>query len=126
MKQFNTREEVLQDAIDYYWGKPERRCVKEHGTCSYIPQGESEGCAIGRLVSPEIAEELGKNGYGICVISQFEKLPEWMKVMRQKFWVKMQVLHDCRYFANKDVNKVQAVGKYLELDMSKITFPEHA
>jgi hypothetical protein len=130
MKTFSTREEVLQDTINYYWGKPERKCV-ELGVCKYPPVGESEGCAVGRLVPREIADKLDERGSSISDEVQFNLLPEWMKEMGHQFWYKLQRMHDDGLLAKQDSAEVEkivsnlCVDTNICIDMSKITFPEN-
>jgi hypothetical protein len=125
-KSFKTREEVLQDTLNYFWGKPERKCEDESsGSCVYSPNGESEGCAVGRYLSLKLANELDGTPFtvGVSNAQVFKKLPKWMQALGQPFWVEMQILHDNSYFALKDKWFVtNHLGKYV--DMSKITFPE--
>lgn len=123
MKEFKTKEEVLQDAIDYYWGKPERRCYKA-GACRYTPTETSEGCAIGRLVDIEIAESLADTNHTIKNSDiAFEKLPTWLKDMGRGFLVSLQFTHDTGWLADKKVDDViEKMSSYV--DMTKITFPE--
>jgi hypothetical protein len=124
-KSFKTREEVLQDTLNYFWGKPERKCKDENsGSCVYRPIGESEGCAVGRHLSLKLANELDGGPFmGVGNAKVFKKLPKWMQALGQPFWVVMQFLHDNSYFALKDKWLVTShMGKYV--DMSKITFPE--
>jgi hypothetical protein len=124
MKQFNTREEVLQDTINYYWGRPERFCVKENGICSYTPQGKSEGCAVGRLAPREVAEALAKTNLGIIITSQFDLLPQWMRDLGQGFWSKLQIIHDHKYLSKMDHDRIKEIMSVMEIDISKITFPK--
>jgi len=41
LKEFNTQIELLNDTIQYYWGKPERKSSNDIGLCSYYP-GKNE------------------------------------------------------------------------------------
>ena len=122
MKQFKTREEVLQDAIDYYWGKPERKCVDDtKGNCQYMPSTTSEGCAIGRLLPEDIVDKLPPDA-GVYDERVWTHLPEWLKAMGQEFLKDLQVLHDLSKFALKYERDV-ADRMETHVDMSKITFP---
>jgi hypothetical protein len=125
-KSFKTREGALQDTLNYFWGRPERKCQDENiGSCVYSPIGESEGCAVGRYLSLKLANKLDGIPFGVGVgnAQVFKKLPEWMQALGQPFWVKMQYLHDNSYFAKKDKSFViNHMEKYV--DMSKIKFPE--
>lgn len=123
MKEFTTREEILQDAINYYWGKPERKCV-DLGTarCQYEPSATSEGCAIGRLVDLETAKMLDMLNCSIDVDVQFEKLPEWLKKMGQDFLFALQSIHDGSKLAKCDEYEIKKhMRRYV--DISKIVFP---
>ena len=123
-KQFETREALLQDALDYYWGKPERRCLMKGSEifCSYIPSETSEGCAIGRLVELDVAEKLQKTNHSING-SLFVLLPEWLQAMGMDFLYALQKCHDKGFFKDKDKDRIKSLlGGYL--DLSKIKFPE--
>lgn len=116
---FKTREEVLQDAINYFWGKPERKCVNHNGICLYTPVGESEGCAIGRLIPIEIAKKLH---CAVYEIDTFNLLPSWLKDMGQPFLIELQGCHDMGIFVNMEK---ELVVRHMDayVDMEKITFP---
>ena len=126
MKQFNTREELLQDAIDYYWGRPERKCINENRVCVYSPRegSKSEGCAIGRLLPPALANKLDNypGATGVSNIDVFLDLPNWMQDLGQEFLSELQSLHDSSYFSNKDVDSIhQLMCDYVTVD--NIVFP---
>jgi hypothetical protein len=123
-KQFETREALVQDALDYYWGKPERQCLVKGSEklCSYTPSETSEGCAIGRLVELEVAEKLQKTNHSING-SLFVLLPEWLQVMGLHFLTNLQQLHDGRFFVNKHKDGVIRNLKD-HVDFSQIKFPE--
>lgn len=121
MKKFETREALLQDAIDYYWGKPERKCVDESGNCKYTPSPTSEGCAIGRLLPKDIAETLPYDA-GVYDSRVWDSLPEWLKAMGQEFLKDLQILHDISKFALKyERDIVDRMESHV--DFSKIVFP---
>lgn len=122
MKQFQTREELLQDAINYYWGRPERRCVDNSGSCVYSPTETSEGCAIGRLLPLDISERLN-DGTGVSDSSIFNELPEWLQDMGVDFLQALQIIHDLEYFVYKSVGDISLYMKKW-VDLTKITFPE--
>jgi hypothetical protein len=124
MKQFNTRKEVLQDAINYYWGKPERKCENSR-ICTYIPVHQNtEGCAIGRLVDEETQHKLQENTSSINSNTQFKILPQWLQNMGQDFLYQLQILHDFGFFAKKNVEQVTERMVGFSIDMSEIKFPE--
>lgn len=123
-KQFETREALLQDAIDYYWGKPEHQCLIEGSptVCSYIPSKTSEGCAIGRLVELDVAEKLQETNESIND-SLFALLPEWLQAMGFDFICALQKCHDNNIFKDKEKMVLEhRLGKYV--DLSQIKFPE--
>ena len=122
MKQFETREEILQDAINYYWGKPERKCVDDtKGNCQYMPSMTSEGCAIGRLLPEDIVDKLPPDA-GVYDERVWTHLPEWLKAMGQEFLKDLQILHDLSKFALKYERDVTDRME-THVDFSKITFP---
>jgi hypothetical protein len=123
-KQFETREALLQDALDYYWGKPERQClVKGYDTmCSYTPSETSEGCAIGRLVELDVAEKLQETNSTING-SLFPLLPEWLQAMGHNFLYALQTCHDKGHFKHKAEETIRRyLGVYV--NFSQIKFPE--
>ena len=120
MKQFETREALLQDAIDYFWGKPERKCVNYFGACIYTPSETSEGCAIGRLLPLDLAERLGFDGVSDDEV--FYSLPIWLQDMGQDFLTALQICHDKGMFADVDENDLcSRMDEHVNLD--KIVFP---
>lgn len=60
VKEFSTRIEMLNDTIQYFWGKPERKSTTSGRTrfdklCIFIKSNPlSEGCAIGRYFKRSI------------------------------------------------------------------------
>jgi hypothetical protein len=123
-QQFETREELVQDAINYYWGKPERQCFVKGSTtmCSYLPSETSEGCAIGRLVELEVAKKLEKENKALDEDS-FNLLPQWLKKMGQGFLMNIQMIHDEKILANKNKETViENLENYVDFDLIK--FPE--
>jgi hypothetical protein len=123
-KQFETREALLQDALDYYWGKPKHQCLMKGSEmlCSYTPSETSEGCAIGRLVELDVAEKLQEINHAINE-HLFGLLPEWLQAMGMNFLYALQKCHDKGFFVNKDKDRIKhRLCEYL--DLSKIKFPE--
>lgn len=113
LKEFNTQIELLNDTIQYYWGKPERKSSNDIGLCSYYP-GKNEinhtnGCAIGRLISDDLAIKLDDMGMidstAIYNDAIFYKLPDWLKKLRKHFLEDLQQLHDNDHLilCNKDM-----------------------
>lgn len=91
---------VLQDTIQYYSQDPEGRRCKNNDWCFYSPktvgkEETSEGCAIGRLLSPKLQEELDKNYKGSGMKdSIFSILPQEIQDLGQDFLWRLQSLHD--------------------------------
>ncbi|MBP6566102.1 MAG: hypothetical protein KA270_02980 [Saprospiraceae bacterium] len=113
LKEFNTQIELLNDTIQYYWGKPERKSFNDIGLCSYYP-GKNEinhtnGCAIGRLISDDLAIKLDDMGMidstAIYNDAIFYKLPDWLKKLGKHFLEDLQQLHDNDHLilCNKDM-----------------------
>lgn len=95
------RAVVLQDTVQYYSKDPDgRRCIVDD-MCRYSPktlgkEATSEGCAIGRLLPPELREELDINYYNKTVryTSLFWELPQEVQDLGQDFLTMLQNLHD--------------------------------
>jgi hypothetical protein len=122
-KKFKTREEFLQDNLNYFWGKPERQCKDGKG-CFYSPKRESEGCAIGRHLSLKLANKLdAAEDTEVANDDIFNYLPKWMQALGQDFLVGIQELHDSEVFVEKREIRVNSYMNSF-VDMSKITFPE--
>lgn len=118
--------EFLQDTINYYWGKPERRCYDEKlSQCFYGPIGESQGCAIGRHISPELQGELDeKHGGTNLNMEMFEKLPDWMQKLGLQYLRAVQSLHDSSHLADKHLSTIEDFCQNHKLDFKKLVFPE--
>ena len=123
MKEFKTREEILQDAINYYWGKPERKCVDDtKGNCQYMPSMTSEGCAIGRLLPEDIVDKLPPDA-GVYDERVWTRLPEWLKAMGQEFLKDLQILHDTGRFSQlRRDDVITRMGVHVDVDA--IIFPD--
>lgn len=117
-----SRISVLNDAINYYWGKKERRCVNEGGTCQYKPSPTSEGCAIGRLLPLALAESLPQRE-GVNTDVVFNKLPKRIQKLGVEFLTKLQSCHDGMAFADRSIHIVKNKMKNF-VNVNKIIFPE--
>lgn len=129
MKKFKTRLEYTQDAIDYYWGKPERQAVTDKlddrglPMCTYKKTETSKGCAIGRNVDDEIKEKLAEFNYGVSSPRTFGLLPKWMKDLGQEFLIAVQNVHDRGLLAKeKKDNIIDILQPHINVDQLK--FPE--
>ena len=102
-----TKEEklaLLNETILYYSENTKRRCrqINENGENACFYNGannnktESSGCAVGRLIPIELAEELDNRFEGIdsTVFEVFHFLPQNVKDYGKKFLGKLQLLHD--------------------------------
>jgi hypothetical protein len=95
-----TKEEFLIDTINHY--TLENRCVDYNGKCKYSPvyanKDNSEGCAIGRHLDPELAYQIDKDledkGASIVKVSHIYSLPDWMENLGIFFLNQIQMLHD--------------------------------
>ena len=100
-----TKEEkiaLINETVAYYSEDPLRRCFYESGECFYSgtnnKNATSEGCAIGRLIPKELAEELDKEFFydignsGVKEI--FDRLPIDLQAYGVKFLSELQGLHD--------------------------------
>jgi hypothetical protein len=103
MNKFESKENYLVDLLDYYSVSPEeRRCVGSP-QCFYSPitlnKLTSEGCAIGRNMTPENAkklDELEPDGmwYSDCVTKYRELFPKEMLLLNTMFLQRCQGFHD--------------------------------
>lgn len=116
MIQEKTKEEclaLLNETITHYSENVNRRCVTTNGEgrfkCKYsgttIENSESDGCAIGRLLTPELRIELDTK-YGDTIPSGvediWEYLPDEIKGYGKAFLVDLQKLHDEISFWNNE------------------------
>lgn len=125
-----TEIELLNNTIQHYNSK--NRCEKE-GWCKYSPktldlEGISEGCAIGRFLKPEVAEEL--DTITLCSIHEIvctnkkSLLPDWMLKMNPIFLRDVQLLHD--QDDNWTIDGLSPKGKYIvELIKDKYNLQDH-
>lgn len=98
------RLEILIDTIRYYSEDVSRRCVRPNGWCKYSGETlgiDSDGCAIGRLLSPEARKKLDEiflgsvDVYGILSNERSKRLiPEHIYELGEDFLKSLQELHD--------------------------------
>lgn len=98
--------DLLEETIKTY--NLNNRCTDESGKCYYSPkslglEGISPGCGIGRLLTPELQEELDATvPEGVVLNSSlpianeqlFAKLPQELKELGPRFLSSLQQLHD--------------------------------
>lgn len=99
-KIYDTRIDVLNDTIAYYWGRGERQC-SVNGNCQYIATDTSDGCAIGRLIEPEIADKMIQSS-GVNNKRNFKLIPKWLKKLGKNFLIELQDAHDGNWLVNED------------------------
>lgn len=101
MKTQEDKLRVLAETKLYYSENPLRRCNDQFG-CFYSgsrnKRTESDGCAIGRLLPKELAEEIdlkykyNNNESGIIHI--FHLIPSDIQEYGKSFLIQLQMLHD--------------------------------
>ncbi len=109
-----TEKELLLDTIGHYTSN--NRC-RSKGKCRYSPitlglEGTSEGCAIGRLLDPDLARQIDEKEGAITIEELVEtkySLPDWMKQMSPAFLSRIQGLHDSDF--NWNESGLSEVGK---------------
>lgn len=106
---------ILQDTVQYYSQDPEGRRCKNDYSCNYSPktigkEETSEGCAVGRLLSPKLREYLDKEYEGKGGVSNddlFSKLPQEVQDLGQEFLSRLQGLHDTdRYWYSEGLTEI--------------------
>lgn len=117
-----TKLQLLNETIAYYWGRPERKCVNAKNKCVYSATETSEGCAIGRLIPADLANEFdSRDSESVGAI--FNELPPEIKKYGEIFLRKLQNCHDNGYFTSKDRIGIFNIFKDL-VATTKIEFPE--
>lgn len=125
-----TREEFLLDTLEYYSQDPSRRCFHtETRICYYSPVNadnpNSEGCAIGRWLSPDLQLKLDNESYpGINTDDVFEQLPDNLQQLGQSFLSSVQSLHDGNSWCqggviNSNIYNLKRIIQNYELDYKK-------
>lgn len=113
----NKQLALLNETVAYYSEDTNRRCSKDK-LCAYDPatagkEGISEGCAIGRLLSPQLKKELDKKYTSASkpsgVPSIFEELPKSIQYYGKEFLTRLQSLHDQSIYW--DHNALSVAGK---------------
>ncbi len=70
------------------------------GVCQYIT-GDGRKCAIGRLITDDLASNLEKNYGGKRVNDVFKFLPKDIQELGEDFLEYLQTLHDSRHYWNE-------------------------
>lgn len=105
-----TKEEkikLLNETVEYYSADPLNRICKTDEKCVYNPktigkEGTSEGCAVGRLLPPELSLKLDNDFNNVPVTREdlFDILPEDVKNYGRSFLGSLQQLHDSSVYWN--------------------------
>lgn len=125
-----TREEFLLDTLEYYSQDPSRRCFHtETRICYYSPVNadnpNSEGCAIGRWLSPDLQLKLDDETYpGVDIDDVFEQLPDNLQQLGQSFLASVQFLHDSNSWReggviNYNIERLKKIIQEYELNYEK-------
>jgi len=92
---FKTKEEFFLDMLEFYTQDTDRRCVDENNNCLYYLEGK-EGCAIGRFLDKEVAQNLDRAELKIqtAINRNVAGIPEWMNGLEAVFLQDIQLFHD--------------------------------
>lgn len=100
---------VLQETKEYYEQDTQGRRCTDGEICMYNPssigkQETSEGCAIGRLLTPELKEQFDTDfrGGGVSSDKIFNSLPQDIRELGQGFLTRLQDFHDTEHYWNAD------------------------
>ncbi len=120
--EFKTQEEklkLLEETVLYYSENTLRRCIRVenvYAKCFYNGANnelaESKGCAIGRLLSKELAEQFDTilfNDSDSSVKFMFKYLPENVQAYGIDYLIELQRIHDNK--ANWDGNGLTIQGR---------------
>ena len=96
---------LLKETVDYYSVDPINRRSLLPGSllCVYSPHAKSQGCAIGRLISKELAKYFDRDSPAIgtpVVDDVFHELPIDLQKLGLNYLVELQVFHDSHLFWN--------------------------
>lgn len=115
------KHNLLNETIQYYSADPlNRRCVSGNsgGGCKYsgktVNLPLSDGCAIGRLLSPELRLDFDSRGT-VSVGTIFSELPENIQAYGLPFLKQLQVLHDSDYFWNSNGLSISGLDKAAQI-----------
>lgn len=94
-----TKEQIINETVNYYSKDTSRRALNNVGNCKYITE-DGRKCAIGRVLRPskckkefnctvrKLAEILGLNNLD-------EALLPSVRGHEVDFWIDLQDIHDC-------------------------------
>lgn len=130
---YQKRFDFLNETLEYYTTDVSRRCAKD-GRCTYDPirigHENSEGCAIGRHLTPEMKIYFDNN-VGTISPHYLELLPPKLKELGVIFLRSIQMLHDEDRLWDKDglnsfgVQYLNYIQNIIMLDFdNKLDFPK--
>lgn len=119
-----TQEEFLLSTIEYYSADTNRRNKTPYVCCYFPLKPNSEGCAIGRWLKPELAKELDSMGYTAVKRQEvFNRLPIKLKKLTSSFLQDIQELHDYDSYweesglSKEGIEKVNQIIKNYKLNI---------
>lgn len=119
------RTSVLEETIQYYSEDVDGRAARaDNGRCRYagksVDRPNSDGCAVGRLLSPELRLELDEKCAG-CIVNSDEvwpRLPKNVRFYGKGFLRELQKLHDTPAYWNSHGLSTSGIKKVLEIKES--------
>ena len=126
MKTQEDKLKLLEETKLYYSEDPLRRCTGHFG-CFYSGSSNKKttslGCAIGRLIPTELAEEIDTefkhNEQFSGVIHIFDRLPTELQEYGKSYLVQLQMFHDSDSYWNDKGITSRGESFYLQF-ISKI------
>jgi len=108
----NNHQQLIQQTVDYYSQNPTQKRCTGNGGCYYSPKTagkpHSDGCAVGRLLTPEQREILDDLDFGpiICPSKDYIEQAPFLKDLFEKyspdFLGDLQQLHDHKEYWNEN------------------------
>jgi len=127
MKYPETKEQMLVETVVYYATDTSRRNTDLNDTCKYYPlHDNTEGCAIGRYLSEELAKKLDKDDLS-GVSYKFNELPVELQKLDKYYLERIQNLHDSPITWNSKgltefgIKRIKDIIEDFELDENKLT-----
>jgi len=120
--------QLLEETVATY--NLNNRCADESGKCHYSPkslglEGISPGCAIGRLLAPELQEQFDNtqpqsgadlvSSLPIGFNSLFKRLPEDLQTLGKQFLSDLQNLHDWKGYWDENGITEEGLGKVQQI-----------
>lgn len=102
MKTTQEQLNLLEETVKHYTDNPEFRCISEDKHLCYYHRPtnavyyKGKGCAVGRLLSPELAKsiDLRYDGEDTSVENVWHEIPEDVQAYGKQFLSRLQNLHD--------------------------------